>query len=276
MLPLLLALSSPAVAADRVSPDASVQGAITFVRVGMNADLRGGVKLDLWSKEGSTLFSDTYLKVHAAAIASPAYVRAGGRVSFEPIALLNVSAFAFYNAYFGNFQTVIGFDDPAFNYGTNDDLEAYEDNQGTGGGLSWGVSPTLKARGGPIIVLLNAEYSQWYVTAPDVTGDYWFEREYELMIGMNKDAILTSNNLLLFEWDWNPEDRMFLRVGSITRYRRALGDTEDALLRTGLIAQFSTKDGHLVHTLLASAYLKDRAYTKPFPPFLAYTIKWTL
>lgn len=278
MLPLLLATA--ALAQDTRpplegwSPNVEVRGNLSFVRLGLLSTVRGGVSHPLWDQPGSALFGKTFVTAWAEANASPAYLRVGPRVSFEPIAIFNLQAFAWHTSYFGNFQTVIGFDEPGALYGTNEDLEAFSDRQVPGSSITWGVAPTIKAKAGPVVIALSGEYTRWNLRS-ELEGDYWFEREYELLIG-RQDAIWSSNAVLAYELNPSPDDGWYARVGSITTYRKALGDTQDVLLRTGLLASLSTHQERWTHSLLVQPYLIDRAYTRPFPPFIAYLVKWTL
>lgn len=263
------------VAAAEIQPDLELRGAVSYQRIGFQGEARGGAKLSLWNQDNSVLFGDTYLKAHATAQVTPAYLRAGGRLTFEPIAVFNLAAFGYYSYYFGNFQTVISFDDPAANYGSNNDLKAYAARQTPGSGFTWGVSPTIKAKAGPAVIAINAEYTNWHTHVDSALGDYFFEREYELLIGF-QDQVINANGVLLYHMDRDPNDGRYLRVGDITTYRHALGDTKDTLLRTGLLVSLSTNDERWTHSLVVQPYLVSRAFPKAFPPFVAYTVKWVL
>lgn len=258
-----------------LSPDFELRGAFSLERLGVQADLRPGLHMGLWRQEGSLLFDDPYAKLQAQVFVTPAYVRAGPRVIFEPLAIFQLQVFANYDLYFGNFQTVVGYDDPGAAYGSNDDIEAYvamdPDRQDRGSGWHWGVAPTLKAQAGPVVIVANAEYTDWHLSA-DVPGSYTFEREYELLMGFD-DQLLATNGLLLYGFE--PWSGATMRVGNLTTWRMALGDTEDELLRTGLAVAASLNEGRLNPTLVVQAYLKDRAYTAPFPPFVGLMMRWS-
>lgn len=274
----LISLMSLGVAlAGELTPAVEVRGNITGARLGLLGNVRAGVKVPLWVNPESTLFADPYLIAQAEAFTSPAYVRMGGRVTFEPIAIFQLQAYAFHTSYFGNFQTFIGYDDPLASYGTNGDIEQYVlDNpgrQGKGSALSWGVQPTLKAKVGPVLVLLSSELSHWGATS-DVPGDYWYEREYELLVGRN-DYTLNNNGALLYEWDPKQDDGWKLRVGSLTNWRMALGDTEDEVLRTGLMLTWISHEGKWTHTGLVMPYLRSEGYNEG-PPFVGYVVRWAL
>ncbi len=258
-----------------LSPDFELRAALSLERLGLQADSRPGLRLGLWRQEGSLLFDDPFLKLQAQVFVTPAYVRAGPRVVFEPLAIFQLQVFALYDLYFGNFQTVVGYDDVNEAYGDNDAIEDYvamdPDRQDRGSGWHWGVAPTLKAQAGPLVIVANAEYSDWHVSA-DVPGNYVFEREYELLMGFD-DQLIATNGLLLYAFE--PWEGATMRVGNLTTFRMALGDTEDQLLRTGLAAAASLNDGQLNPTLVVQAYLRDRAYTSPFPPFVGLMLRWS-
>ena len=145
--------------------------------------------------------------------------------------------------------------------------------------MNYGVSATVKARVQDVIVVLNGDWSDWSIKSPDLAADYdyFFERELEVMMRMGEDGgdnLIQANGVLLYELDWNPDDRMFLRIGSLTQYRMTT-TADDRVLRTGALVQLSTRDETLWHTLLAQAYIQDRAYTTAMPPWVAYQLKWT-
>ncbi len=269
--PLLFVLAAQAASP---TPDLEVRAALSFERLGMQADLRPGMKLGLWRDEGSLLFDDPHIKLQAQLFATPAYLRAGPRVVFEPIAIFQLQAFAHYDLYFGNFQTVVGYDQPDADYGSNGDIADYvsmdPDRQDRGSGWHWGVAPTLKAQAGPVVIVANAEYSSWHLQA-DVPGDYTFEREYELLMGFD-DQLIAANGLLLYSFE--PAPGTTVRAGNLTTWRMALGDTEDELLRSGLAVSASLNEGRINPTLVVQAYLRDRAYTAPFPPFVGLMLRW--
>ncbi len=272
---ILLALASHAAPAAEIAPDFELRAALSLERLGVQADLRPGLRMGLWRQPGSLLFDDPYAKLQAQVFVTPAYVRAGPRLVVEPLAIFQLQVFANYDLYFGNFQTVVGYGEASADYGDNDAIEDYvamdPDRQDRGSGWHWGVSPTLKAQAGPMVIVANAEYTDWRLKA-DVPGGYTFEREYELLMGFD-DQLIATNGLLLY--DFEPWDEATMRVGNLTTWRMALGDTEDQLLRTGLAVAASLKDGQVNPTLVVQAYLRDRAYTAPFPPFIGLMMRWS-
>ena len=278
----LLTLLGTASAAD-VTPTFDGRLSLAYWRLGTQANIKPGVSIAMpWADPDNVILAPAALKLEAEVAGSPAFVRAGGRVTFSPLAVLDITPYGYYDRYFGNFQTIVGYDSWDANYGYNDDIEAYVGQTGAqapGAGYHYGVSTTLKAQVGNVIVLLNGDWSDWNVSAPELAADYdyFFERELEVMMRMGHaggDNLVQGNGVLLYHWDKDEDDRWYMRVGSLTQYRMTT-TADDRLLRTGALVQVSTRDETLTHTVLAQAYLRDRAYEKALPPFLAYQVKWT-
>jgi hypothetical protein len=242
-------------------------------RVGLQTDLQYGVRLPMFEKEDSDLFQGTGLKTLAAASLSPSHGRVGGRLSFTPLAIMDINLHGAYDRYFGNFQTVVGYPSADFNYGTNDDIAEYvEDtgNQDMGSGHHYGSHLVLKVKAGPMIVLASTDVTHWNVTS-DVQGDWFFEREKELMLALGADNVVDFNGLALYQLDLN-EDR-WIRMGSFTTWRKALV-SGDELLRTGVLGSYSG-GGAVSHNVVVQPYLKDRAYGTAFPLYAAYAFKYS-
>jgi hypothetical protein len=269
---LSLLLTQTAFAVD-TKPVTNATVAASSGRIGLQADLQYGVRFPMFEKEDSALFQGTGLKTLATASISPSHGRVGGRLSFTPLAIMDVNIHGAYDQYFGNFQTVVGYPSADFNYGSNDDIAAYvEDtgNQAVGSGHHYGAHLVLKAKAGPVIVLASTDVTHWDVNS-QVEGDWFFEREKELMLAFEGDNVIDFNGLALYQLDLS-EDR-WLRLGSFTTWRKAFA-SEDELLRSGVLCSYSG-GGAVSHNLVAQPYLKDRAYDSPFPIYAAYAFKYS-
>jgi hypothetical protein len=268
-----LFLSSTALAIE-TEPVLEVSGGGSYWRLGVFGKVLAGKRIPMFEKEGSVLFQDTGLKVLGELNSTPAFARPGARLVFSPLAIMDLHLHGGVDAYFGNFQTVVGYPDASYEYGDNEQIADYREdtgNYGTGMGWHGGAALTLKAKAGPILVLLNGDLTHWSVDA-EVDGDWIFEREMELMIARGGDQTLNLNAVLLYELDVDPSDPRKLRFGSLTTKRSSLG-AEDELFRTGVLASwFQTEQ--LSHTLVVQPYLKDRAYDTVMPPFAAYVLKY--
>jgi hypothetical protein len=74
--------------ATELQPVADTTLGVTSWRTGVQADLRYGVRLPLFEQEGNPLLQGTGLKALGTLALTPSYLRAGGRLSFSPLAIL--------------------------------------------------------------------------------------------------------------------------------------------------------------------------------------------
>jgi hypothetical protein len=246
--------------------------AASYWRLGMQADIRYGIRMPLFEKD-SPLFQGTGLKALATLATSPAYVRSGGRVIFSPLAIVDLHLHGAYDRYFGNFQTVVGYSDATDNYGYNADIAEYAENtnnQMPGSGFHYGAQVVLKAKAGPVVVLASTDVTHMDISA-DVVGEWFFEREKELMLLLDGDSVIDFNGLVLYQLDI--DDERMARFGSFTTWRASI-EANDRLLRSGLLCSY-TGGRMTTHNLIVQAYLDDRAFTETFPPYLAYALKLT-
>lgn len=261
--------------AEKPSPVLNGTVGVTSNRIGFSLDTRYGLRFPLFEKDGSALFNNTGLTVQGTSYLSPAYMRWGGRVTFSPLAIIDLTGYGAYSQYFGNFQTIIDYDEPNQNYGNNEEIAAYVTDTGrqfSGKGWNFGGALTLKAKVGPMIALVNEDFSVWSVMAPEgASGKYFFEREQEVMMAYSQSRTSNLNGLLMWE---SPNPRTLIRVGSITTHRYSF-ETEDNLFRTGLIGIIGKKEKVYSHTFLVQGYIEDRAMTSFFPPYIAYAFRFT-
>ena len=265
----LLTLS--VIQAVEVEPSTNNTLAVTGARAGLQADLRYGARVPLFERDGQALFEGTGLKAQATLSLTPAYLRTGARITFTPLAIVDVQLHAGDDRYFGNHQTVVGYSSPDINYGNNKDIAAYVEtngNQNVGSGYHYGIQTVLKAKVGPIVFLGSADWTHWNIQS-DVDGEWFFEREKEVMLALGGDETLDTNLLLLYQHDVSPD--RFLRAGSITTYRQGI-KAQDQLLRSGLFVSLGL--GKASHNLIVQPYFIDRHYGPTNAPYTAYAFRY--
>ena len=212
-------------------------------------------------EEGNPLREGTGLSTTADIRVNPAYVK-GGATAFFALNILDVRAGAGYIQYFGNFQTIIGFPTADYNYGTNDELATYVEqtqNQGPGGGWYALGGLTLKAKAGPMVVLLDGSINHWNIES-DTEGDWFFEREQEVMLQFGGDQVLSLSGVVLYEIDKDPADERFLRVGNLTSRQASFGG-EDTLLRSGLLVVWNRRNASVTRS-----WFNPMSFPVPNPP----------
>jgi hypothetical protein len=257
--------------AGEVHPVSDATVAASNWRSGFQADLRYGARLPLFEKAGKPLFQDTGLQAMGTLGLTPAFVRAGGRITFSPLAIVDVHLHGGLDWYFGNFQMVVGYDSPEADPGTNKEIAERIEAGGSrapGKGFHAGVQAVLKARVGPVVVLGSVDVVHWDVQAV-VDGDWYFEREKEVLLGLGGDQSLDANFLLLYQHD--TAESQWIRGGSFTTLRAGFS-SGDQLMRSGLL--LSRGSGDISHTFIVQPYLKSRTFSVTDAPYVAYAFKF--
>ena len=260
-----------------------VTTALTVNRIALSSIGQYGLNIPKWEQDGNALRQGTGITTIGEISATPAFTRAGGRVTITPLAILKLQAYGFGHYYFGNFQTVVGYDTASSVYGDNNAIADYVASEEANGvtrqtsGMGWsaGAKMTLQAKVGNIVFSNTVDFGQQTVVKPeDVVGTATFEREREVMVNFDGDQIVENNTLLLYQVD-RSEDQ-YLRVGNLTTYRHSIG-ADDTMLRSGLLAVYQPKDKRN-HVLIVQHYLQDNlGYTSRnvsgFSPYIAYANK---
>ena len=254
----------------------SITSGLSYNRLGASVLLQHGVRYSKWEKEGNVLFQDTGIQLLGEANITPALVQPGIRLTVNPIAIMKLQGYAFGDYYFGNFQSVVGYDDLGANYGTNADIENYVEEtqrQYAGGGWHAGGKLVLQAKVKNVVVLNAVDYGYYNVFKPEgEAGTATFERVKEVMIAFDGDQILENNTMVFYQKD--REDGGFLRIGSLTSYRKSF-QADDQLLRSGLIGMLQPTSGGM-HIVICQPYLTSRAFEGAWAaPYLAYAFKYS-
>lgn len=269
-LALLALCSLPALALD-LDPVLKVDIAASYWDEGAKVAAYPGVQARLWGEDGSLLFGDTFLRLDAVASVTPSYARLGPRVTFSPIAIFETSGWVLPSVYFGTFSSIKGFDDPDAIY-TDELLDTLP--RGAGWGTVYGGDATLRAKVGPIVVASWGTLQGWSFKADDkVSGAYWWEPESELLMGFS-DLTWGVNAVLLYELMLDEEIGRKLYLGGTWNRSEAV-ETGDMYQRAGFLGNFALNEqwGFL---LTVQAYIDDRVYTEPLPPYIGLRARWTM
>jgi hypothetical protein len=147
----------------------------TYLRVnplGLVDMYRIGWRRRLTQKQG-LLWDDTYTLLGAGTTLTPAWARVGLYAEAQPIALLRVFADIGFVGYFGNFDQVLSWSDPAarFSDQTLSSLgEAGAHRATTGSTVTLGGA--LRAKAGPIAIRDTAQLTRLDLDLP--SGEAWF------------------------------------------------------------------------------------------------------
>ncbi len=247
--------------------EASLGGSVFSLGAGLR--VAPGMKWSLWNQPDNVLFSDTFLKAEVGVELTPVYVRAVPKLTFSPIAVLEMSVHYAGSAYFGVLNGLVPFDSPDAPY-----TEAFFDTTEPIPGSSHrvGGNTTLQAQVGPIILVVWGDAERWTATPFDGReGCCFFEPERELLFGWD-ETYLGAGNVLLYEIALDRANGRLLRVGNMGNYQTALS-TGDELLRTGLLAAYSPNK-HWTAAVIVQPYLISRQWPDPVPPYMAAQVRW--
>jgi hypothetical protein len=107
---LLATLAAPAAMAATPMLEASL--AASVFNLGVAARVAPGMKFSLWNQPDNILFSDTFLKTEVGVDLTLVYARVVPKVTFSPIAVLEMSAHYGGSVYFGTFNGIVPFATP--------------------------------------------------------------------------------------------------------------------------------------------------------------------
>ncbi|MDP6933644.1 MAG: hypothetical protein QGG40_12050, partial [Myxococcota bacterium] len=184
---LLMCLSTAA-----AEPTLQVDLAASANDAGLSLLAKPGWKSSLWDREGSVLLDGTHVTPAAWLQLTPDFARAGGEISFSPAAIFELRGHALASRYFGNVNTLIGYEDSQAAYGP-DDREGQERHSGNT--LRFGVSPILKARVGSVVAVAAGETQVVRLESDAFSEPYWFDPESQLMLARDETINLGTGLL---------------------------------------------------------------------------------
>ncbi|MBM4368303.1 MAG: hypothetical protein FJ102_18970 [Deltaproteobacteria bacterium] len=229
-----------------------------------------------WSNPDSVLFDPAMLGAGPYVELTPAYARAGGRVHFVPIAVLDISAEALATGYFGTFTGVTDFDTPDADFSEAAfETEAVMARNHAGFGFRYGVTPTLQAKVSKFILAMPQEFTRFTMIVPEgATGDYWYEPQYDALMKWD-DTLMVNSGLAFWAFrEKSDEDPRMFWAGVRFDHQYVFG-TGDRQLKLGPMVVFKPGKSPAVPVcvLFAQAWLQSPIH-EVVPPYLAGAAIW--
>lgn len=267
MVPGLLLLSLLP-AATAVEPTADWTLSAAGFAAGVETTIAAGLRQPLWNREGDLLRQETYLQGQGLLTLTPAYLRAGVELAFQPATVFELRLGYATVAWFGTFSAILPYQDPGGEY----DAEARQGRDRTHGTSQrlW-AQPTLRAKVGPVVGI-GSTTIRWEAVDParyDEDLLYWYHAELSVLVG-RQDWAFDHNGLLLLEL---PSREAELYLGPYLTSRQALA-TGDSMMRLGPAAILRLDEGRWTVYALAQAWLSSRSFDRPLPPFIASRVAW--
>lgn len=165
--------------------------------LGLSSFFRLGYQVPLLGPQESVLLQRTYAGINALASITPAFVRAGGRVDIQPLAILQLSAAYEALGLFGTFDTL-----QSFARVSEDFSEERQAERGEAGlayattGSIFTAEAVLQGKVGPVVLVSTSDFIH---TDMSVRGDDPFYLDLPLAILAAEEGWLFSNETdLLF------------------------------------------------------------------------------
>lgn len=258
--------------------DVQEQFAITWWGKGLRLAVRAEDQVDApWRQPGHLLLDAAFVAPGMYGEITPAYARIGPRIHVQPAAVFDVSVEALYTNFFGTFNGVTDFPSSTADY-SEEALDAEETLARAGRSHGWrfGVSPSLQAKVGPVIVALPTDiYAYHQDVPPGARGPTWYEPQLDALVRWD-DVSIGSSAIAFFEAKAETdEDARFAWVGLHYYHQYVLG-TEDRQQKLGpmFVGKPLRASWCPTTVFMAQAYLQ--APTRPIlPPYLAIALVWS-
>ena len=249
------------------APFLQVDAAVSVNDSGLSLQAKPGWRASLWDQEGSVLLNNTHLTPTAWLQVTPDFARAGGEISFSPVAVFELRGHVLATRYFGNINTLIGFEDREAQYGPSDREGLTRDSGST---LRFGATPILKAQVGSVVAVAAGETQVVRLRSDVLSEPYWFDPESQLMLSRDETVFLGTGLLA-----WSGTARSWDLITGLLTTGRAAANSGDKLLRTGPMIKAQKSESHFSYLLLVQPYLSDRAFG-PSQPYIAAQASYAL
>ncbi|MFO0594554.1 MAG: hypothetical protein U0228_04600 [Myxococcaceae bacterium] len=164
--------------------------AVRYNPLGLIYDGRFSYRLRLYENEGRAL-RDNFIGVGVAPTASPAFVRIGPYVEFNPLTMFGVWAMVQFVQYFGSFDLLQGFPGAQSNF-SDASIKLNRDNRLPANGWELTLGATFQAKVGPIVVRSMARLVNGHMKLRD--GDrIYYDQFYD--VGAPNDGWTFTNDL---------------------------------------------------------------------------------
>lgn len=149
------------------------------------------------TRSQSLIVKDAHVAVGVSSKLTPAFERVGAWFEYSPLSVIDLRVGVEPVYYFGTYKVFLPFNriDARFD---DDVIESRVKEAASGFAGRVYVSPTLKARAGPVIARVKAEYSWW--KAQEKGEPYFYEPAWDTLIGAGGSRVLTLEALALREF----------------------------------------------------------------------------
>ncbi|MBK5254792.1 MAG: hypothetical protein JJE39_02050 [Vicinamibacteria bacterium] len=162
------------------------------------------------SDRDDLLHKDAHLAAGVSSKLSPAFERIGGWLEYSPLSVIDLRVGVEPVYYFGTYKVFLPFDRAAARF-DDDVIESRVDEAASGFAGRLYLSPTLKAKAGPVAARVRAEIAFW--KAQKKGEPFYYEPALDTLIKASGSRVLTLEALALREFRLSSGTT--LRVGPV-------------------------------------------------------------
>jgi hypothetical protein len=153
------------------------------------------------------LYKDAHIAVGASSKLTPAFERVGGWFEYSPLSVIDLRVGVEPVYYFGTYKVFLPFDraDSRFD---DDVIESRVKEAASGFAGRLYVSPTLKAKAGPVVARIRAELSFW--KAQKKGEPFFYEPAWDTLIKASGSRVLSLEALALREFQLSSGQTLLL------------------------------------------------------------------
>ncbi|MCO4772104.1 MAG: hypothetical protein KDA24_18875 [Deltaproteobacteria bacterium] len=223
----------------------------------------------------SVLFQTTFAGAGLYLRATPAFLEVGPQISLKPIEIFELNVAGKYVLHFPGKNARVRFDD--YSGKSYADRNARTDVTAATSSLYFGVSPVLKLKGGPVIVVYGGTFGYHHTMVDDADDQLLYDAGLDLLF-YKREWTISHQAVVMAEILDGKKTPTLLRVGATIRQRAALR-AKDQTVNLGLIATFKPgrKAGFPEILFLVMPYLRDQSGGRVLgPPWIALALTWTV
>ena len=159
------------------------------------------------NRSDAPLYKDAHVAAGVASRLTPAFERVGAWFEYSPLSVLDLRVGVEPVYYFGTYKVFLPFDRASARF-DDDVIEARVKEAAAGFAGRVYVSPTLKARAGPLIARVRAELGFW--KAQSKGEPFYYEPAWDTLIKARGSRVLTVEALALREFQLRGDRKLLL------------------------------------------------------------------
>jgi len=223
----------------------------------------------------SVLFQSTFFGGGLYFRVTPAFLEYGPQISIKPIEIFELNVVGKHTWHYASKNGRVRFDD--YSGKSYADRGARPDSPAAASTLYFGVSPVLKLKAGPLIVVYGGSLAYHHILVDDDDDQLFYDAALDLLL-FKREWTISHQAVVMAEVLDGEKTAARFRIGATIRQRAALR-AKDQTVNLGLITTFKPgrKAGFPEILFLVMPYLRDASGGRVLgPPWIALALTWTV